>query len=338
MGSKEKILNLIDYVFEREQNKKYFIDLFAGGFSVSGFALATTKFNVISNDLNHYVMDLYREILSGANNFEAKKHEWIGRAYFNDIRDNPESYPSWFVGYVLNVWSFGCNQKDYLYAKDLEENKHALHQAIIYNDFSLIKSNPLFEGFYERFIDGHYVSEVKYSSENGKRVLFMERFKMFIDTVKSIGTKEELLRLEQMENISQMEHIDAIKKYVRHQERLKIFNYDWKRLVEKLPHDILKNAVIYCDPPYENTKQYRVGSNFNYLDFWNWFRTSPYTIYVSSYNAPADIKPLNFEKKLQLLDNGHRGENKPKKSVNENLYWNGKGVASTTLFDMLFTK
>jgi len=338
MGSKEKILSLIDYIFEREQNKKFFIDLFAGGFAVSGYAIATTKFEVIANDLNEYVIDLYREILSGSEKFEKERLNWISRDIFNDVRDNPHNYPRWYVGYVLNVWSFGCNQKDYLYAKDLEENKQAIHKAIVFNGYTLLKHNPLFRGFYEGFIKGHYVEDSPYSPSGGKRVLFMERFKMFISTISDENRKAELLRCEQMENISQMEHLDSIKKYVKHQERLKLYNLDWKDLYDRLPPEVLKNSVIYCDPPYENTKQYRVGSGFDYDKFWNWFRTSPHSIYVSSYTAPEDIKPINFEKKLQLLDNGHRGDNKPKKSVNENIYWNGKGNASNTLFDMLFSK
>lgn len=338
MGSKEKILNLIDYIFEREQKKKFFIDLFAGGFSVSGYAIATTKFEVISNDLNEYVIDLYREILAGNKNFESTRLKWISRETFNDVRDNPFNYPRWFVGYVLNVWSFGCNQKDYLYAKDLEEHKHALHQAIVYNAFTLLQHDELFSGFYEAYIKGHYVETSSYSPAGGKRILFMERFKMFVSTITDPKRKEELLRCEQMENISQMEHLDSIKDYIRYQERLKLYNMDWKELYDKLPIEVLKNAVIYCDPPYENTKQYRVGAGFDYEKFWNWFRTSPYSIYVSSYTAPADIQPINFDKKLQLLDNGHRGDNKPKKSVNENIYWNGKGEASNTLLDMLFSK
>ena len=82
MGSKEKILDLIDYLFEREYKKKTFIDLFAGGFAVSGFALNKTKFNVISNDLNRYVIGLYVEILSGSENLDQVKYDWVSRLQF----------------------------------------------------------------------------------------------------------------------------------------------------------------------------------------------------------------------------------------------------------------
>jgi hypothetical protein len=79
-----------------------------------------------------------------------------------------------------------------------------------------------------------------------------------------------------------------------------------------------------------------VGQDFSYDKFWEWFRNCPYPVYVSSYTAPDDIKPLNFERKAQLLDNGHKGDNKQKKLVMENIYWNGKGDAEPLGIDLLF--
>lgn len=52
----------------------------------------------------------------------------------------------------------------------------------------------------------------------------------------------------------------------------------------------LKNAVIYCDPPYENTTKYETGS-FNYKVFWDWVRAQSKNnfVFVSGYNAPEDF-------------------------------------------------
>lgn len=340
MGSKEKILNLIDYIFEREQGKEYLVDLFTGGFAVSGYALKTTKYKVVANDLNKDVINLYREILAGGTNFNKEKTEWVDRKKFNDIRDYPEAYPSWYVGFVLNIYSFGCNQKDYLYAADLEENKHAIHEAIVKNNYTLMNGIPLFNGFYDNYMKGHYLESVPYSPSNGKRVVFMERFKAFMSSFESKDVKryEELLRCEQIEHLSQTEHVEGLKQYIQHNERLFLYNQDWKECYDNIPKNILDKTVIYCDPPYQDTKQYRVGKGFDYPEFWKWFKTCPASVYVSSYSAPPGIEPLNFEQKQQLLDNGKRGDNKPKKTVSENLYWNGKGQVSTTLFDMLFSK
>jgi site-specific DNA-adenine methylase len=339
LGSKEKILHLIDYILHREQDKDYFIDLFAGGLSVSAFVLKHSNMRVLSNDLNKYIIAFYEEILSGGVRFKNKKFDWIDRKLFTDVRDYPEFYEDWYVGYVLNIWSFGCNQKDYLYAKDLEQNKKALHQAIVFKDYSYMNDIPLFNGFYNTYIKNHYVEEVDYKKHSARRVLFMERFKKFIEDNKKDKEKyEELLRLEMIVNLSLLEKVDAIFDLIKHKERITLFNDDWQQTLKLIPKEILEKSVIYCDPPYEDAKQYQVGGNFNYFEFWKWFRECPYPVYVSSYKAPRDLEPINFEPKVQLLDNGHRGDKKPKKTVNENIYWNGKGNQSPTLLDMLFGK
>src|SRR3990167_9361593 len=116
MGSKEKILPLINYVFQRESGKKYFIDPFCGGFSVSAYALKNTRFKVFANDLNKYVIALYREVLyNEAKEIKEVWFDWVSREKFVDVRENPSKYLDWYVGYVLTIWSFGNNQKNYLF-------------------------------------------------------------------------------------------------------------------------------------------------------------------------------------------------------------------------------
>ena len=104
---------------------------------------------------------------------------------------------------------------------------------------------------------------------------------------------------------------------------------DWYDFIKSIPEDILKNAFIYADPPYENTSKYQVNS-MDYEKFWSWFRDCPYPVYVSSYSAPEDIKPLNFTHKISLLSSNSR-----KKTV-ENIYYNGAGQPVATLHDLLY--
>lgn len=332
MGSKEKILDLIKYMFEREHKKEYFIDLFCGGLSVSNYALNTTRFTVVANDLNKYVTSLHKELLSGGIQLKSKKNEFITRDMFIHIRDYPRAYPEWYVGYVLNVWSFGCNQKDYLYAKDLEKTKHALHNAIVLDNFKMIEENKIFNGFkpLESLIG------IDYNKNPQKRVAFMEHFKKYIASKKNEPVYKDLIRLEQIEHLNQTEHLDAVIDSQKLKSRIKITNYDYMELYSRIPESTLQKSFIYCDPPYEDSKQYQVGKEFDYDAFWKWFRECPYSVYVSSYKAPPDIIPLKFEFKQQLLDNGKRGDNKQKKVVREYIYWNGKGEADPTFEDLLF--
>ena len=51
-------------------------------------------------------------------------------------------------------------------------------------------------------------------------------------------------------------------------------------------------SVIYCDPPYANTKKYSNASNFNYEEFWQWCRemSKENIVIVSEENAPNDFE------------------------------------------------
>lgn len=55
-----------------------------------------------------------------------------------------------------------------------------------------------------------------------------------------------------------------------------------------------QNAVIYCDPPYKNTKGYANAKNFDYTSFWDtmrkWSTAGNNVVYISEQSAPNDFK------------------------------------------------
>ncbi len=55
---------------------------------------------------------------------------------------------------------------------------------------------------------------------------------------------------------------------------------------------IPSNAVVYMDPPYANTTNYKMS--FDHKIFWNWVREKSKTnpVFVSEYNAPDDFECL----------------------------------------------
>lgn len=57
--------------------------------------------------------------------------------------------------------------------------------------------------------------------------------------------------------------------------------------------EIPDNSIIYCDPPYQNTKQYSTSKNFDYDKFWEWCREMTrkgHSVFISEYNAPNDFE------------------------------------------------
>lgn len=62
--------------------------------------------------------------------------------------------------------------------------------------------------------------------------------------------------------------------------------------------DIPNNAIVYADPPYENTTQYK--NKFDSKSFWNYMRKISKTnkVFVSEQNAPNDFKCI-WEKQIR---------------------------------------
>lgn len=71
---------------------------------------------------------------------------------------------------------------------------------------------------------------------------------------------------------------------------------DYKDLLNDYWSNILTNKkykpLIYCDPPYANTKQFSNSKDFNYNEFWQtmreWSKTN--TVYISELEAPSDFE------------------------------------------------
>lgn len=58
-----------------------------------------------------------------------------------------------------------------------------------------------------------------------------------------------------------------------------------------LKRENIKNFVIYCDPPYANTTEYKHG-DFDSNKFWDWVRdiSKDNFVFISEYNAPDDFE------------------------------------------------
>jgi len=56
--------------------------------------------------------------------------------------------------------------------------------------------------------------------------------------------------------------------------------------------EIPNNSIIYCDIPYQGTKEYDTKDKFNHTEFWDWCRdkSKNNVVYISEYNAPNDFE------------------------------------------------
>lgn len=125
-GSKNKLAERIVRLLPK---RTHLVDLFCGGCAVSHAALLIGKYEHIHiNDINWMCPTLFIDALNGKYNDETR---WISREDFFRLKDTDP--------YVAVVWSFGNNLRDYLYSKEIEPLKKAIHYAMFFSDYSLGK-------------------------------------------------------------------------------------------------------------------------------------------------------------------------------------------------------
>ena len=82
---------------------------------------------------------------------------------------------------------------------------------------------------------------------------------------------------------------------------IKFENGDYKDL-------LLQDALIYCDPPYKDTKQYGINKSFDYEEFWQWVKdmSTDNIVIVSECQAPDDITCIWQQEVTRTIDNTKR--------------------------------
>ena len=125
-GSKNKIAEWVYSHFPKAEN---FYDLFAGGCAITHTALLHDDFKrYFANDIDFSGITLFMESIHGKFRDETR---WISREDFFSLKDKDP--------YIKYAWSFGNNGRSYLYSKEIEPWKKALHYARVYHDFSLLE-------------------------------------------------------------------------------------------------------------------------------------------------------------------------------------------------------
>jgi site-specific DNA-adenine methylase len=298
MGSKRKIAEeLFQKMLEIKPNAKYFFDLFGGGGAMSFFALQIglkTQYNEKQKgmvDLLNYILQRARSGEKGQYKiFPDDFYNFIDREQFKILKDE-DSIKGQFARIC---YSFGNNQRTYLFG-DIEELKHLAHDIVVF------KNENALEEFNQKTNSNFVLS--KKESWNERRLDFMAQVIGRLDL-------QQLERLQQLHQLHQLEQLEQL-------ERLPAFaitNLDFQDVKIETP---IEETIIYLDPPYRGTAEYKENALFDDID--NFFRNSPYTCFMSEYNAPFD-SVLEI-KKESLLNNSNLKE---RKYVIENLFWNKK--------------
>lgn len=70
----------------------------------------------------------------------------------------------------------------------------------------------------------------------------------------------------------------------------------------------VQNSLIYCDPPYKDTKQYNTSKNFNHEIFWQWCRdmSKDNIVIISEEQAPEDFTCIWQQNITRTINNADR--------------------------------
>ena len=254
-----------------------FVDLFCGGCAVSHAALLSGRFaRVVVNDSEGDVSRLFVAAVNGQYKGESR---WISREDFFRLK---ESDP-----YVRYCWSFGNNGRDYIYSKDVEPYKRALHYAVVFGDFAALRRLcPLVSDAAEKALAG-------LASRKARRI---EVGRVIVRRLKQVGKPEDLknnplfgqIRLKdggvvRKESLERLQSLECLGR----PQSLERLEMDYRDV--QLPD----GCVVYCDPPYAGTDGYGLHkSAFDQEAFWNWARKCERLLFISEYSAPVDFVPI----------------------------------------------
>ena len=126
MGSKNGIAEKVIASFPKAG---HFYDVFAGGCAITHATLLLGGFrHYHANDLDWAVLLLFLAAVRGEYRDEQR---WISREDFERLKGSDP--------YVRLCWSFGNRARNYLYSREIEPWKRALHHARVLGDCSLFR-------------------------------------------------------------------------------------------------------------------------------------------------------------------------------------------------------
>lgn len=332
-GNKSAIAQDLVLFLRQSFDYNNFYDLFGGGGSITYEAKRYFNF-VHYNEIRSDIFCAVKSIIQGENFYLLPKDEWISREKFFEIKEsNSTNYKQLAIkGLVLACWSFGNNLEDYLYSKEIEDWKIALHDLCLNdiinvevfesrtfdNDYgiytlkfdNLDKLLELQKGSQRRYNLMKYVSDRVFSVRNNTKM------------IESIQSIERLESLESIKNIERLQRLDRLDRL----ENISMTNFSYENV------EIMPNSLVYCDIPYNSKStngSYGCDYDSFHNKFYNWASSNENCVVFSEYleNVPSEFEIIWQKKKTNLMAGGGS-----KKSI-EVLAWNKKGkINKTTLF------
>ena len=272
-GSKNQVAAEICALFPTKTN---FYDLFMGGGAITHRLLHEGRFDkLFINDINPLPMRLFYDSARG----QVPKPRWVSHEEFAKNRKDD--------AYTACLFCFGGDWESYAYGKEVEPIKEALHYAVVDLDFSKTDALGIDLRALARYPTwqarrAHLKAVVKMEARKDKehleRLVHLER----------VAQLEHLERLVHLERVAQLEHLERLVHLERVAQLIPCYNPYQVRGLRYDEVTILPDSVIYCDPPYKDTKKYQKES-FDHDAFYDWCRKQTEITFISEYTMPDDF-------------------------------------------------
>ena len=295
-GSKTKLAERIIDLMPRAE---HLYDLFAGGCAIAHCALVKGKYgHVHINDINPMMPQAFVKALNGGFDDEDR---WISREDFFRLKDTDP--------YAALCFSFGSDTRTYIYGKNKEEYKKALHYAIYFNSFDLsdeiigvdlrpIQSCRTRQERYlmtKRLIRDAYIGNTppppRLEIENHERLRRVQAAKLRA-THTALSSKKKKNRPSEPRKAQQdalrLESTERHDRISYPPSSISLDALTWSATdYQDVP--IPENSVIYCDIPYKGTNRYAgKGADFDHDRFYQWALQQTQPIFISSYDMPKE--------------------------------------------------
>lgn len=126
-------------------------------------------------------------------------------------------------------------------------------------------------------------------------------FKEFVRQLSKISDSEQAMKLEHLERLERLQRFPMLQS-LESFGRLEMLQQDYRTLTFK------ENSIIYCDPPYKDTRKYAAVGNFDSEAFYEWCRQQTQPIFISEYSMPDDfecIAQFKVTKQMSAKGGGH---------------------------------
>lgn len=291
MGSKRCLSReIVDHILTAHPNTKYVWDLFGGGGAISFEFLQRRQIErVVYNELNTGVVELLRKIQKDG--ITPEFYQWVDRDTFHAHKNDDD----WFGGLCKVVWSFGNNQRTYIFGKHIEQYKKEFRELVVEGiDHTQSMSSYCMEYVKEKYgiecdLTLNIPSEIHIKQ---RRLNIRKQLTDFESRCKNTKPLRQLQQLQQLEQLQRLEQLERL-------ERLDIRNQSAFDVVIDTP---IEETIIYLDPPYKDTEKYQEDVCHDELK--RYIDNSPYTVYLSSYDFDLPVvKQMKHRSKLSSTAN-----------------------------------